>query len=164
MLKNVSHTPGFIAVSSVWSPYTKQRRLSRRSRWFSGGLQDGSQMNTRHTVVCPICWAILDGGRLRKDATMCALLRFTRSSKALLPPRFRHILSNRKDTPVTCIFFRSDKFTPLSAIKTMTIVLWNRLPADLIQISDLDSFKSIDWLIDVYSVKSTYKIIQHYKT
>ena len=40
------------------------------------------------------------------------------------PCRFRRVLGSRKDTPITCILFRSDKFTPLSAIVSIHFSPW----------------------------------------
>ena len=65
---------------------------------------------------------------------------------ALLPCPCRHISSVPLESLATCILSVSARYIFLLIITSIrffpiTVVLWNRLPADLVLFDDLDSFK-----------------------
>ena len=72
---------------------------------------------------------------------------FTKYSMALLQCRCLHILSGPRRSLATALItpLVSAMYMPADYFRfsffPMTVVLWNRLPVDIIFLSDLDSFK-----------------------
>ena len=86
----------------------------RAARWVTN---DYSPYSSVSNMLSNLGWRSLE--KRRYDARL-----ITFKFMSLLPSRFRHFLSDRKDTPTTCILFRSDKFTPLSATICIHFSLW----------------------------------------
>ena len=130
--------------SAVWSPYTKENMnkiemLQRRAaRWV---CNDYSLYSSVTDMLSNLGWRSLELQRYD--------LRFTMFYKIVyglvaipVPPYFERTMVQTHHHPLayrqihTSVSYYYYSFFP------MTVILWNRLPADLVLDSDLDSFKS----------------------
>lgn len=110
----------------------------RAARW---AKNDYSPYSSVSGMLGDLGWRSLENRRY--DARLAMFYKIVHGLVAIPVPsyfeqpkrytRHMHPLSFRQNHTLVC--YHKYSFFP------MTIVLWNRLPADLVQISDLDSFK-----------------------
>ena len=130
--------------SSVWSPYTKENinkieMLQRRAaRWVTN---DFSPYSSVTDTIGELGWRSLE--LRRYDACLTMFYKILNGFIAMtVPSHFERLTTNTCRHPLayrqtlTSVSYYRYSFFP------MTIDLWNRLPADLVLVSDLDSFKS----------------------
>ena len=130
--------------SPVWSPYTKEninkiKKIQRRAaRWVSNDFSYSSVTD----MLSNLRWRSLENRCT--DTRLAMFYKITYGLLAIPRPsyfehpevytRHMHTLSYRQIHTYVCYYKYS--FFPFS------IVLWNKLPADLILVHDLDSFKT----------------------
>ena len=131
--------------SAVWSPYTKENKSKiekvqrRAARWVSN---DDSTYSSVTDMLSNLGWLSLENRRIDARLTMFnkivyGLVAIPLPSYFVRPEvytRHMHPLSYRQIHTSVCNSQYS--FFPIS------VVLWNKLPADLVLVSDLDSFKT----------------------
>ena len=131
--------------SVVWSPYTKDNinkieKVQRRAaRWVTN---DYSSYSSVTDMLSNLGWRSLENRRT--DTRLAMFYKIVYGLVAIPLPsyfehpevytRHMHSLSYRQIHTSVCYYNYS--FFPIS------IVLWNKLPADLVLVSDLDSFKT----------------------
>ena len=131
--------------SVVWSPYTKDNinkieKVQRRAaRWVTN---DYSSYSSVTDMLSNLGWRSLENRRT--DTRLAMFYKIVYSLVAIPLPsyfehpevytRHMHSLSYRQIHTSVCYYKYS--FFPIS------IVLWNKLPANLVLVSDLDSFKT----------------------
>lgn len=130
--------------SSVWSPYTKENinkieMLQRRAaRWV---CNDYSPYSSVTEMLDNLGWRSLE--LRRYDARIAMFYKIVYGLVAIPVPSYferptvqtrHHPLAYRQIHSSVCYYYYS--FFPMS------VILWNKLPADLVLDSDLDSFKS----------------------
>ena len=129
--------------STVWSPYTKQNiqkiKIVQRmaARWVSNSYSYHDSVST----LSNLGWRSLEYRRY--DSRLAMFYKIQYGLVAVSMPsyfecptrisRHMHSLSFRQ-VHVFADYYRFSFFP-------MTVVLWNRLPADLVVLGDLDSFK-----------------------
>ena len=131
--------------SAVWSPYTTENKSKiekvqrRAARWVSN---DYSTYSSVTDMLSNLGWRSLENRRIDARLTMFykivyGLVAIPLPSYFVRPEvytRHMHSLSYRQIHTSVCYYQYS--FFPMS------VVLWNKLPADLVLVSDLDSFKT----------------------
>ena len=131
--------------SAVWSPYTKENKSKiekvkrRAARWVSN---DYSTYSSVTDMLSNLGWQSLEYRRIDVRLTMFykivyGLVAIPLPSYFVRPEvytRHMHSLSYRQIHTSVCYYQYS--FFP------MLVVLWNKLPADLVPVSDLDYFKT----------------------
>ncbi|MCG8046380.1 MAG: hypothetical protein JAY66_11960 [Candidatus Thiodiazotropha taylori] len=130
--------------SAVWSPYTKENinkieMLQRRAaRWVTN---DFSPYSSVTDMMGELGWRSLE--LRRYDARLTMFYKIVYGLVAIpVPSQFERQTTNTRHHSMayrqihTSVSYYYYSFFP------MTVVLWNRLPADLVLISDLDTFKS----------------------
>ena len=143
--------------SPVWSPYTKENinkieKVQRRAaRWVSN---DYSSYSSVTDMLSNLGWRFLENRRT--DTRLAMFYKIVYGLVAIPLPsffehpevytRYMHALSYIQIHTSVCYYKYS--FFPIS------IVLWNKLPADLVLVHDLDSFKSgVSKISHTYTLK-----------
>ena len=130
--------------SAVWSPYTKENinkieKVQRRAaRWVSN---DYSSYSSVTDMLSNLGWRSLENRRT--DTRLAMFYKIVYGLVAIpLPSYFEH-----PEVYTRHMHSLSYRFTHLSVtintpFSPFSIVLWNKLPADLVLVHDLDSFKT----------------------
>ncbi|MCG7865188.1 MAG: hypothetical protein JAY74_02330 [Candidatus Thiodiazotropha taylori] len=131
--------------SAVWSPYTKENKdkiemvQRRAARWVSNDYYTYSSVTE---MIGNLGWRSLENRRY--DARLIMFHKIVHGLVAIPVPSYferpevytRHTHSLAYIQVYTPVCYYKYSFFP------MTVGLWNRLPADLVLNSDLDSFKA----------------------
>ena len=150
MAYNSLVSPQIEYASAVWSPYTKENinkieKVQRRAaRWVSN---DYSSYSSITDMLSSLGWRSLENRRT--DTRLAMFYKMVYGLVAIPLPsyfehpevytRHRHSLSYRQIHTSVCLYYKFS-FSPIS------IVLWNKLPAYLVLVHDLDSFRALDKL------------------
>ena len=133
-------SPHLEYASAVWSPYTKENigkieKVQRRAaRWISN---DYSTYSSVTDMLSNLGWRSLENRRIDARFTMFYKIVNTASVIFWAPWSIHspHALSLLQTNSYICLLLHV--FTPTP----MSVVLWNKLPTDLVLVSDLDFFK-----------------------
>ena len=141
--------------SAVWSPYMKENinrieMLQRRAaRWV---CNDYSPYSSVTDMLSNLGWRSLE--LRRYDSCIATFYKIVYGLVAIpVPPYFEHTMIQTHHHPLvyrqihTSFSYYYYSFFPLM------VILWNRLPADLVLDSDLDSFKQ-----GVSKINHTYTV------
>ena len=130
--------------SSGWSPYTKENinkieMLQQRvACWVTN---DFSPYSSATDMIGELGWWSLELRRYNAHLTM--FYKIINSFVAVkVPPQFERLTTNTRHHPLAYRHIHTSVSHYYYSSFPMTVVLWNRLPADLVLVSDLGSFKS----------------------
>ena len=131
--------------SAVWRPYTKENKSKiekvqrRAARWVSN---DYSTCSSVTDMLSNLGWRSLEYRRIDARLTMFykivyGLVAVPLPSYFVRPEVYTHHMHSLSYRQIhTSVCYYQYLFFPMS------VVLWNKLPADLVLVSDLDSFKT----------------------
>lgn len=132
--------------STVWSPYTKKNidqieMVQRRAaRWVSNRY---SSYDSVSAMLSNLGWRSLEYRRY--DSRLAMFYKIQYGLVAMSMPSYferpTKITRHSHNNPLSFrqVYASADYYR--CSFYPMTIVLWNRLPAETVQLSDLDSFK-----------------------
>ena len=130
--------------SAIWSPYTKENinkieMLQRRAaRWV---CNDHSPYSSVTDMLSNLGWRSLE--LRRYDSRIRIFYKIVYGLVAIpVPPYFERTMVQTRHHPLACRQIHTSVSYYYYSFFPMSFILWNRLPADLVLDSDLDSFKS----------------------
>ena len=129
--------------SAVWSPYTKQNinkieMLQRRAaHWV---YNDYSPYSSVTDMLSNLGWRSLE---LRLyDSRIAMFYKIVYGLVAIpVPPYFERTMVQTRHHPIAYRQIHTSFSYYYYSFFPMTVIIWNRSPADLVLDSDLDSFK-----------------------
>ena len=130
--------------SAVWSPYMKENKdktemvQRRAARWVSN---DYCTYNSVTGMMSNLGWRSLENRRC--DARLLMFHKIVYDLVAIRVPSYfeRPEVYTHHTHPLAYIQIHTSVCYYQYSFSPMTVILWNRLPADLILNPDLDSFK-----------------------
>ena len=141
--------------SAVWSPYTKANinkieMLQRRAaRW---ACNDYSPYSSVTDILSNHGWRSLE--LRRYDSRIAMSYKIVYGLVAIpVPPYFERTMVQTRHHPLAYRHIHTSVSYYYYSFFLMTVILWNRLPADLVLDSDLDSFKSESSRSTIHSLR-----------
>ena len=131
--------------STIWNPYTKQNTPKieivqrRAARWVKNNY---STYDSVSTMLDNLCWRSLENRRINSRVVMFQRIIYgyvaiqipTYFEKPQRFTRHMHPLSYRQIHHTHAVYYQQSFYPAI-------IVLWNKLPSEIVLMDDLDSFK-----------------------
>ena len=141
---NTLDRPQVEYASAVWSPYTKENinkieMLQRRAaRWV---YNDYSPFSSVTDMLSNLGWRLLELRRYDSRIGMFYKKIMYGLVAIPVPPHFERTMIQTCHHPLAYRQIHTSSSYYYYSFFPMMVILWNRLPADLVLDSDLDSFK-----------------------